>query len=350
MKNLKAYLPIIKRILLAAGVGVFIYLCWQLGWQNLVDSLQKVGWWWLGLVGLALVLQMCHVMAWRQILVCLGHRPNPFVLLQLKFVADAVNMVAPSANLGGDMARAYLVKGEASLSAGISSVMVDKTLDNFNRMFFNIAGLVLTGFFIPIPDAWVWGCVALFTIVFAFNVSLVVIQVKGFSNSVKKLARYLPPLRRKLEEQESKLHTLADDLRTVYLKSHGHLAAASIWHLAGRVLGLVEIWFVLRLLHTPVDFISSYYIAAVANIINGAFFLVPGQWGVAEGAQVLLLQSLGYTAAAGMSLAVIRRIRRLFLMGVGLLFFWMRKKEQPDLAPSEKDASIKNSIEAPVQP
>lgn len=269
-------------------------------------------------------------MAWHQIIRSQGFRPSPFKLLKLKFVSEAINMIAPSANVGGDMVRAYLVKKEVPLTTGISSVMVDKTLDNFNRMFFNIAGLVITAFFIPIPQLWIWACIGLVSVIFIFNSLLVLVQVKGFSKSVKKVARLIPPLRRALEKSEEKLEALAEELNRIYLKSPGRILAASGWHFMGRLLGLVEIWLVLRLLLAPVDFAGAYYIAAVANMINSAFFLVPGQWGVAEGAQALLLQTLGYTAAAGLSLGIIRRIRRLFLTGAGLLIFALYKKEKKE--------------------
>jgi len=319
---------LIKKILFLLGVGAFFYLVWKLGWQQLLKSLIHIGWWWVPIILLSVTWQFCHSMAWHQIIRSQGYNPSPFRLLKLKFVSEAINMIAPSANVGGDMVRAYLIKNEIPLTTAISSVMVDKTIDNFNRMFFNIAGLMVTAFFIPIPQTWIWACIGLVSLIFIFNSLLVLVQVKGFAKSVKKIARFIPPLRRALEKREEKLDALAEELHRIYLKSPARILAASGWHFMGRLLGLVEIWLVLRLLLAPVSFAGAYYIAAIANMINSAFFLVPGQWGVAEGAQALILKTLGYTAAAGLSLGIIRRIRRLFLTGAGLLIFALYKKEK----------------------
>ena len=322
----------LKKIFFLIGIAIFGCLIYQLGWENISLSLVQMGWWWLPIFGLAMVWQVAHTLAWRQILMSLGHRPSIWQLIKLKFVADAVNMVAPSANLGGDMARAYLIKKELPLTAGISSVMVDKTLDAFVKLFFNFIGLVLTAIFIPVPTVWLWGAALVLLLVFAGNSLMVLLQLKGFTGSVKKVARFIPPLRRKLEKRGDKLNDLAGELRRMYLKSPGHLLRAAGLHTIGRSLGLVEIWGVLHLLGSPVDFLGSYYIASIMNLIQSAFLFIPGQLGVAEGGQALLLETLGYTAVVGLSLGLIRRIRRLVLTGVGLLFYFYQKKEMPAMA------------------
>lgn len=327
-----SFLKHLKKIFFLIGIAIFGYLIYELGWENISRSLLQMGWWWIPIFCLAIVWQISHTLAWRQILRGLGHRPSVWQLIKLKFVAEAVNMVAPSANLGGDMARAYLIKKEVPITAGISSVMVDKTLDAFVKLFFNLIGLILTAIFIPVPSIWLWGGAVVLLVVFMGNSLMVLIQLKGFTGSVKKIARIVPPLRRKLEKGEDKLHDLAFELRRMYLKSPGFMFKAAGFHAIGRTLGLVEIWAVLQLLNSPVDFLGSYYIASIMNLVQSAFLFIPGQLGVAEGGQALLLETLGYTAVIGLSLGVIRRIRRLTLTGVGLLFYFYQKKEMPEMA------------------
>ncbi|MGZ5497918.1 MAG: hypothetical protein ACXWHI_04280, partial [Candidatus Aminicenantales bacterium] len=68
------------------------------------------------------------------------------------------------------------------------------------------------------------------------------------------------------------------------------------------------------------------------TIINTAFFIVPGQFGVAESASVLVLQSLGFPAALGLSLGVIRRIRKMITAAVGLALYavYASSRSKPD--------------------
>ena len=59
--------------------------------------------------------------------------------------------------------------------------------------------------------------------------------------------------------------------------------------------------------------------------------MVPGHWGVQEGAYVLVMRTMGLSGTAGLSLAIIRRIRRLFLLGLGLLLLHLEKASPPKI-------------------
>ena len=71
---------------------------------------------------------------------------------------------------------------------------------------------------------------------------------------------------------------------------------------------------------------------------NTILFIVPGHWGVQEGMYVLVLKSMYFSGSAGLSLAIIRRIRRLFLIGLGLLLLHL-EKEKPGNGPILTDAA-----------
>ena len=187
---------LVKRLFLLVGLAVLVYLIYELGWQELLNNLQKVGWWGIPIVGLAVVWNVCHTMAWHQILKFMGHQLPIFQLFKLKLIAEAVNQVAPSANLGGDTARAYLIKSEVPLSDGLPSVMIDKTIDYITKMLFNILGLGVSLFFISIPLKVVWGCVLYLVIILILNGLWVSFQIKGLSGSVMKIANKIAPLRK----------------------------------------------------------------------------------------------------------------------------------------------------------
>jgi uncharacterized membrane protein YbhN (UPF0104 family) len=84
---------------------------------------------------------------------------------------------------------------------------------------------------------------------------------------------------------------------------------------------------IMAVLKAPVNFIQALFISTVATAGNSAFFLLPGQWGVMEGVFMFVIQSLGYPAAVGLSLSVIKRIRKLLFTGLGLLLFASLKRK-----------------------
>ena len=92
------------------------------------------------------------------------------------------------------------------------------------------------------------------------------------------------------------------------------------------------------------SFVTAFIIEAAMKVINFAFFFVPGQVGVFEGGNALLLRALGFAASIGITLALIEKIRALAWVAYGLiaLTFLFRKnaKTAPAYKESEKGAEI----------
>ncbi len=302
------------------------------GWREILDAVQLIGWWWFPIFALAIVWQICHTLGWHTVLGFMGHHLPFLRLFKLKVIAEAVNMVAPSANLGGDVSRAYLIKKNVPLEDGISSIVVDKTLDNITKLLFNSFGLLLTVIFIPIPDVWLWGSVGYLFVVLLFCTALVWVQLKGITGWLLKISNLIPRLKSALVKQEEKLNSLDSNFRGIYSKKGiKDLIIANCWHLVGRTLGTLEIWLVMYLLNAPIGFLEAFYIATIYNIVMGIFFLLPGQWGVLEVTTMYTVELIGFSPELGLSLGVIRRVRRLILTGMGLLFFYFFKEDVPEV-------------------
>jgi len=319
----------IKRVFLLLGIGVLVWLINELGWQELLNNLKKIGWWGIPILALAVIWNIFHTLAWHQILKFMGHRLPLFQLFKLKLIAEAVNQVAPSANLGGDTARAYLIRSEGvPITDGLPSVMIDKTIDYITKMLFNIIGLAASLFLITIPPMYLWGCVAYLLIVLILNGLWVAFQVKGLSSSVMKIAKWIPPLLKFLESKKSQMATLDQTLKKSYTEGISSLMKAGIYHTIGRTLGVFEVMLITWLLGIPIPFIEAFFFITVVNVVMGAFFLVPGQTGVIEAAQVEILKQLGYKAEIGLGVGIVRRIRKLIFTGVGLLLFALYDKKE----------------------
>ena len=246
-------------------------------------------------------------------------------------------MIAPTATIGGDTAKAYLLKEEIPLKDGIAGVLVDKTLDNLSKMLFNIVGLLVAVFYISLPQDWIVGCVIFLVILFAVNTALLVFQIRGMKGAILKITKLIPPLKRQLEKRQEQLDSLDENLKDYYTKNPKSLIIASCWHIIGRVLGVVEIWLIMHLLGAPIGFIGAFFIASITNVVNGMFSFIPGQWGVSEEAQVLLVELLGFAKTIGLSLGIIRRIRRLFITAIGLLFFAVMGEEKKEGLKRQND-------------
>jgi hypothetical protein len=84
------------------------------------------------------------------------------------------------------------------------------------------------------------------------------------------------------------------------------------------MVGATETYLILYFLGLPVDVFTAVAIEAMAVFVKGGTAFIPGSVGGQEAGNVLLLVAFGYTGAAGVTYAIVRRIREIFWIAFGL--------------------------------
>jgi hypothetical protein len=88
---------------------------------------------------------------------------------------------------------------------------------------------------------------------------------------------------------------------------------------AGHALLASEIWIVMRTLGYVVSSLDPFIVEGAVKFISVVFFFVPGQVGASESVYTLLFAAIGLPGAAGLTMALVRRVRGLIVAGIGLL-------------------------------
>lgn len=103
--------------------------------------------------------------------------------------------------------------------------------------------------------------------------------------------------------------------------------------------GVIETDVILKWTTGRFSLSSAYLVEAMNRLVNTLFAFVPLQVGVGEGGAAAVLSGLGYSASAGVSLAIIRKIRSLFWIAVGLVFMagYSLKSQETKIGPSQAD-------------
>jgi 1L-myo-inositol 1-phosphate cytidylyltransferase len=314
------------RILLSgAGLLLLAYLLLRVGTVTVLEHMARFGPWFPVILVISFGWLFAQACAWY--LVQTAHfRPVPlFRLFRTKIISDALNTLIPSANVGGDAVRAFLIKRHVPLTEGIPGVLVDKTIEYFASTLFLMTGFLLSLLFLHLPG-WMNEAAAICLGVTLIGIALLVVfQLKGILWTLGRISKVFPRVQRFIDKRESHLKDLDANLHIVYSNFSPKTVAAAALHYAARVLGAAEVYVILRVLDADASFIQALFTSTGVTIINTAFFFVPGHFGVMESGHVLILQSLGFSAALGLSLGVIRRIRKLTTAGIGLLLFALRK-------------------------
>lgn len=317
-----------RLLLSGAGVLLFVYLLLKIGTGTVLVQLGRFGPWFLVTVALALGWIFAQACAWSLVQAAY-FRPVPLLrLFRAKIISDSLNALIPSANVGGDAARAFMIRRYAPLKESIPGVMVDKTVEFSAGALFLISGFLLSLLFIKLPG-WMNTAAAVCLGASLIGIAiLVVFQLKGVRWTLDRVAKIVPRVGRFAAKREEHISELDRNLRFVYRNLKPRTVLAALLHYSTRIMGAAEIYIILRVLGSQVTFIQAIFTATGVTIINTAFFVVPGHLGVMESAHVVILQSLGFSAALGLSLGLIRRIRKLATIAIGLILFTLGKEKR----------------------
>jgi Lysylphosphatidylglycerol synthase TM region len=112
----------------------------------------------------------------------------------------------------------------------------------------------------------------------------------------------------------------AEDVLVTFLSTRkARLVEVLGIQLIGHLLLAAEIAIVFRELHLTSSWSEPLIFEGAAKFIATAFFFVPGQVGAQEGVYTLIAGALGVPAAAGLTLALARRLRNILVGAAGLL-------------------------------
>ena len=317
----------IRALLTGAGLLLLVYLLLKIGSGTILVHLARFGPWFVVIVGLAFGWLFIQACAWH--LTQAAHfRPVPLLrLYRTKIISDSLNGLIPSASVGGDAARAFLIRRYVPLTEGIPGVLVDKTIEFSAGIFFLMTGFLLSLIFLDLPGWMNGAALACLGATVLGIVLLVVFQLKGVLWTLGRIAKVVPRVGRFVAKRESQVKGLDDNLRLAYTNLDPRAIAAAALHFFARSLGVAEIYIILRVLGSQVSFVQAFFTATGVTLINTAFFVVPGNFGVMESAHILILQSLSFSAALGLSLGVIRRVRKLVTTAVGLALFALGREK-----------------------
>lgn len=314
----------LRYILLTLGLIVLSLLVWHIGPGNIYEAATRLGPAALFAVLIpSVIMYSVEAYGWK---VVLGRaaRGIPFWrLLTIRTAGEVVNMTTPTAYLGGEPLKAYLLKRyDVPMAEGAASVVIAKTTMTIAEVFYILTGIALA--------FWILGAgtTAGQTITAALlSVGLLVcsiagfvfIQQRGLFASILSLVKKLGLRIRSLEDQEEHLHSIDRTILNFYRHHQKAFYASMGVYFFGWMAESLEVFGIIYLLGGSVTVLSALSIGALAVFIKGGSFFIPGSLGAQDAGNLLLLQTFGYSDVTGITFALLRRFRELVWIGIGLL-------------------------------
>jgi phosphatidylglycerophosphate synthase len=300
------------------GLLLLVHLVRRAGPSRIVEGAESVGWGLLLVIALAGLSHLIRTWAWRLTLRD-GDRPSFGRMFSLRLAAEAAGQVGAFGQFFGDTWRVVKLGAELPLSGRITSVALDRALYSLASMLVSIAGIVSITFFLPL-SAKTLLCARIFSILLVAIVLLAVAAVRGrwsvLSGSAGALRR-LGRIGRWVEVRRETIRSVENELLDFF-----HHSPAAFWgsfalQMAGHMAALLEVFLILRLMGCRASFATALAIEGLTKLINVVGLINPGNAGTYEGGNMLLAKLTGMAATAGLTLALIRRVRALFWAAVG---------------------------------
>lgn len=243
------------------------------------------------------------------------------VVLGLRTVGEAVNVLLPVAAVGGDVVRARLLNfsGVAG-GAAAASALVDLLLQAGAQALFALIGIALLMQIAGGTEIASWATRGVGIAALALG-GFYAVQRFGGARLVERglgaLARRWPAT---APSSDIRLH---DSLQAIYANRPAIAAAFSLHELAW-LLGAFETWIALWLMGVPVSATEAMILESLSQALRAAVFPVPSGLGIQEGGFIALGGLFGIPPEAALALSFVKRVPDLAIGLPGLLaWYWL---------------------------
>jgi uncharacterized protein (TIRG00374 family) len=271
----------------------------------------------------SLLMYLLEAYGWR---LTLGPhvRAVPFWrLFLIRTAGEVVNMTTPTAYIGGEPLKAYLLKRHGiSMLDGLASVVIAKTTMTIAQITFILLGITLTFWYVGMTGgsrqlSIAAGLVSVGLLLFGTMV-FVAIQYSGLFMSVLGLLRRLHIRIRFLESRVARLQELDRIILQFYTQNRRDFVSSTFFFFLGCASEALEVFVILVCLGVPTAPLGAVAIAALSVFIKGGTFFIPGSVGAQEGGNLMILVAFGYSELTGITFALLRRFRELVWIVIGL--------------------------------
>ena len=324
-----------------AAVVVMLFT-FDVSFIELWDHLCHAGYWLIPIIGIWVVVYWLNALAWQSMIEgnIGGKAPVSFWrIYRLTITGYALNYATPVGGLGGEPYRIMELSKNIDNQHATSSVILYAMMHFFAHFWFWFIsifiylGLVLIG---DLPISTAIGIILGIIVVFCLTAFYII--SRGYKNGLVKyvlgvLSR-LPGMKRwtlKFWARHSEaIKNIDEQIAALYAQDTKAFYKSLILEYLSRVVQSSEVMFMLLLFGIDcggglggltLTFLHSILIVSFTTLFANLIGFLPMQLGVQEGGFVLSIAALGLSAALGIFVSIICRVREIIwiIIGIGLM-------------------------------
>lgn len=325
---------IVAAISLVAGLVLFAYIVQQIGWHEIAARIRTIGPGFPILLAISAWRPVGRAWAWFR---CFEPQSRASKLegfwpvLRARLAADAMGTVTSAGPFVAEPSRVFFFGGRVSVREASAAAAVELLSYTSSCVLLLLGGMLALLVEVSVGGSLKTALIGaviltvLLLVLMAVIFSLKFVVVERFCEAVKRII----PFQRFHRLLDKELHQLLEleDYVFDFFRKHPRdffwvMSGEAVFHAAG----VAEVFFVLKLTGVFPTWSAAFILEALNRLINLLFAFVPAKVGVDEVGSAWLSGTLGLSTAAGVTLAIYRKLRLLCWTAIGLLCLAMLTK------------------------
>jgi uncharacterized membrane protein YbhN (UPF0104 family) len=317
--------------------------------QGAIHSIRMIGYRCVLLLVITFAAYWCGTLSWKYCMGNTSHHISTGKLFLIRHIGETVSLINPASIIIGETVKIHLLqKLQIQKNTAIASILISRTLLIITQLIlFTAAALILTiGFTagteerrIALPASTVHQAgandetTAVIGYVLLFFIALFIplLLYRRWWKSVllqykfgRLLQSYTSGWRLKLKEVSCEISYLIKHQRTMIL-------LAVFFAFLHWILGSLEFFFILKFLGIKVTVIKALLVDMGVIFFKSAGAFIPGQIGIEEYGNKIMLAAIGIPGASiWITASILRRARQLIWIIFGIAVYWIVVK-RPEL-------------------
>lgn len=305
------------------GLALFIYVLRQTGLGEIWANVRALGWGFLLILAISATRYLSRSLAWLRCMTPEERRVGFWALWRARLAGEAIGDLTFGPVVAEPL-RLVALGDQLSLSAGVSSLAVENISYTVSSCVMVLAGAAALLASFALEESLRAALLLALVLVAVITVAALVTINRRWalaSGVAAWLNRTLVRDERRrawLINKIAHLRALEAYIFDFYATRRADFLLLVLCHAAFHLAGVIEIYATLQLIGVELSFATAFMLEAINRAINIAFIFVPALVGVDEAGTGLVMKTLGLGFEAGVTLAIVRKIRMFCWIAVGL--------------------------------
>ena len=330
----------------------FVLLTFDVSFIELWEHLCHAGYWLIPILGVWIIIYGINGLAWREVMRGVMRSaddikpdeklPGFWRIFRLTVTGYALNYATPVGGLGGEPYRIMELSKNIDNQHATSSVILYAMMHFFAHFWFWFISIFIYLALVLVGDMPMTTAIGIIlSIIVVFCLLAFYLFSKGYRNGLVKyvlgVIAKIPGLKKwtlRFWARHSKaIENIDEQIASLHHQDKGAFYKSLVLEYSSRVVQSMEVMFMLLLFGVDCGgglggltftFLHSILIVAFTTLFANLIGFLPMQLGVQEGGFVLSIAALGLSAALGIFVSIICRVREIIWIAIGMALMKMK--------------------------